>query len=336
MAKLRIIKFDKSQVTWWVKIALFIFLGILPLLIRDPVLIHILVMSCLFGMMGIAWNIIGGYTGQFSLGHCLFFGVGAYTSVILFVKFGLSPWIGMVLGGCFAVLTALMIGPVCLRLRGPFFALSTIAFAEIFRIFVIYFKELTGGSIGLLMHFKPSIGNFMFREKNVYLWIILIFIVITYYVSKYIVSKPIGYYFIAIREDEDAAKMLGINTMKYKTISLAISAFITAVAGTFYAQYVLYISPYEIFSFDISMQLAFVSILGGMGTLSGPILGAFFITPLNEFLRATLAKYQSLYLVFYGIIMIIIVILMPEGLLIWFRTFLQRIFVKKYKSSARL
>ncbi|MGA2463490.1 MAG: branched-chain amino acid ABC transporter permease [Thermodesulfobacteriota bacterium] len=327
-------KAEAKRGKWWFsgwqkRIVFFIFLALFPLLLHDPVFIHVLVISCLFGMMGIAWSLIAGYTGQFSLGHCVFFGVGAYTSTILYMKYNLSPWIGMFLGALIAVLVALTVGYICLTLRGPFFALATMAVAELFRIFAIYLKNLTGGSIGLLMHFQPNFVNFIFRDKNSYLWIILSLTVIFYYVTRSITHGRIGYYLIAIREDEDAAKMLGINTMRYKATALAISAFITAIGGTFYAQYILYISPYEIFSFDISIQLAFVSILGGMGTLTGPILGSLLITPLNEFLRATLGEYQSLYLVFYGIVMIIIVIMMPEGLLNWLKILSKKVLFKR-------
>jgi len=319
----------------WKKLAFFVFLAILPLLVRSPVLAHMLVISCLFGFMGMGWNLIAGYTGLFSLGHCVFFGVGAYTSTILYTQFGLSPWIGMLLGACMAGLVALILGPVCLRLKGPFFALATAAVAQVFQIFAIYFKEVTAGSNGIMIPFRPGLWNLIFREKYTYLWFLIGLSVVGYYVIKHLIKGRLGYYFIAIREDEEAAKMLGINTMRYKTISLTISSIFGAIGGTFYAQYILYISPQDLFSFDISIQLAFVTMLGGAGTLIGPILGSFFITPLSEFLRATFAKYQSLYLFFYGIIMILVVILMPGGLHSWFKMVASRIKTKLRQRPSR-
>jgi branched-chain amino acid transport system permease protein len=263
-----------------------------------------------------AWNIVGGFAGQLSLGHAAFFGIGAYTSTLLFINLGISPWIGMLVGATLATLVAGGIGYPSFRLRGPFFTLVTIAFAEVLRILTLYAHDLTKGSIGISVPFRPAIGNFIFRQVSAYAYVALAFLAITVLVSLWIENSRLGYYLAAIREDEDAAQALGIDAARYKLVAVLISAFLTALGGTFYAQYIFYIEPFQTFSLDFSVLLAMMAIIGGLGTVWGPVAGAFLVTPLQEILQAELGgELQGLHLVVYGTVLIVVVILLPQGII---------------------
>ena len=296
-----------------------------PLAIENPFYLHVLVMILFYAGLSQAWNLIGGYGGQLSLGHAAFFGIGAYTSTLLFFGIGLSPWLGALAGGVLAAVTAFAISYPCFRLRGPFFTLSTIAFGEVIRILAIYFRGLTKGSVGLQIPFRPSFANFIFREKATYLYVALGFLVLTTAITWAIERSRLGHALVALREDEDAAEAVGINTHWTKLTAAMVSAFLTALGGTFYAQFVLFIEPYGVFSGDISTQLALVAIIGGLGTVSGPIVGSFIVTPLSEVARAWLGgSYRGLHFLVYGLVLIGVVILLPRGVGDWLRGPVQR------------
>lgn len=283
--------------------------------IADKFYLHVLIMMLFYAGASLAWNIVGGYAGQLSLGHAAFFGIGAYTSSLLFVNDGISPWIGMLVGAVIATVVGAVIGYPSFRLRGPFFTLVTIAFAEVVRLAAINAHDLTKGSIGLSVPFRPAAQNFIFRETSTYAYVALGFMLIMILVSLWIERSRVGYYLAALREDEEAAYALGINTARYKLIAVLLSAFFTALAGTFYAQYILYIEPFQIFSLDFSVLLAMMSIIGGLGTVWGPVAGAFLVTPLGEFLRARIgSELAGLHLLIYGMVLIAVVILLPGGI----------------------
>jgi branched-chain amino acid transport system permease protein len=287
----------------------------LAFLVKDKFYLHVLIMMMFYAAATSAWNIVGGFAGQLSLGHAAFFGIGAYTSTLLFIDRGISPWIGMLIGAVLATLVSGAIGFPSFRLRGPFFTLVTIAFAEVLRILAVYAHGLTGGSIGISVPFRPGLGNFIFRQLPAYAYVALAFMVITVLVSLWIENSRLGYYLAALREDEDAALALGIDTARYKLVATLISAFFTALAGTFYAQYIFFIEPFATFSLDFSILLAMMAIIGGVGTVWGPVAGAFLVTPLQELLRAKLGgELQGLHLVVYGIVLIVVVILLPQGI----------------------
>ncbi len=297
----------------------FALLAIVPALaatfITDKFYLHVLIMMCFYAAASLAWNIVGGFAGQLSLGHAAFFGIGAYTSSLLFVNNGISPWLGMLVGAALATVVAAIVGYPSFRLRGPFFTLVTIAFAEVARILAINAHDLTKGSIGLSVPFRPALQNFIFRETSTYAYVALAFMLIMVLVSLWIERSRLGYYLAALREDEDAAYALGINTARYKLVAVLISAFFTSLAGTFYAQYILYIEPFQVFSLDFSVLLAMMAIIGGLGTVWGPVAGAFLVTPLGEFLRARIgSELQGLHLVIYGTVLIVVVILLPGGI----------------------
>jgi branched-chain amino acid transport system permease protein len=286
------------------------------LTVRDKFYLHVLIMMLFYGAISSAWNIVGGFAGQLSLGHAAFFGIGAYTSTLMFINLGVSPWIGMLVGAVLATVVAGGIGYPSFRLRGPFFTLVTIAFAEVLRILTLYAHDFTKGSIGISVPFRPAVGNFIFRQVSAYVYVAVAFLAIAVLVSLWIESSRLGYYLAAIREDEDAAQALGIDAARYKLVAVLVSAFFTALGGTFYAQYIFYIEPFQTFSLDFSVLLAMMAIIGGLGTVWGPVAGAFLVTPLQEFLQAHLGgELQGLHLVIYGTALILVVILLPQGII---------------------
>ena len=294
---------------------------ILAPLAFDPFYLHVLVMILFYAALSQAWNIISGYGGQLSLGHAGFFGLGAYTSTLLFLQTGLTPWIGGILGGLLAAVTALVISYPCFRLRGPFFALSTVAFGEVIRILAIYFRGLTRGSVGLQIPFRPGLANLVFRSKASYLYVALGYLLLTTGTTWWIERSKLGHALVALREDEDAAEATGINTHWSKLTAVMVSAFLTALGGVFYSQFVLFIEPYSVFSADLSVQIALAAIIGGIGTVSGPIIGSFIVTPVMEFARAWLGggSFRGLHFLIYGLVLIFVVILIPQGIGEWLR-----------------
>jgi branched-chain amino acid transport system permease protein len=283
--------------------------------VKDKFYLHVLIMMLFYAAISSAWNIVGGFAGQLSLGHAAFFGIGAYTSTLLFINLGVSPWIGMLAGGVLATVVAGAIGWPSFRLRGPFFTLVTIAFAEVLRILTLYAHDFTKGSIGISVPFRPAVGNFIFRQLSAYVYVAVGFLLLTVVVSLWVENSRLGYYLAALREDEDAAQALGIVTARYKLVAVLISAFLTALGGTFYAQYIFYIEPFQTFSLDFSVLLAMMAIIGGVGTVWGPVAGAFLITPLQEVLQAKLGgELHGLHLVVYGAALIAVVILLPQGI----------------------
>lgn len=288
----------------------------LPLFGGDQIL-HVMIMVFLYAYLGSCWNILGGYGGQFSIGHGVFFGVGAYTSSLLFARLGISPWLGMLAGGFLAALVALAFGFVTFRfgLKGHFFALATIAFCKVMEIIALNW-EFIGGAVGIVIPPRnPSFFIFQFNQKAPFYYIMyglmLLSILIVFLVNR----SKIGLYLAAIREDEDAAKALGVNLLKYKVYAITISAFFTALGGTFYAQYLTYIDPTFTLSVGISIEIIVRPILGGVGTIMGPILGAFILDPLAEISRNFLGGYSGVHLASYGALLIVCCLFLPNGII---------------------
>ena len=284
------------------------------------------------------WNILSGYTGQFSLGHAAFFGIGAYTSSFLFVHLNLTPWIGMLIGALVALLFGLFIGNVCFRfgLKGAYFALATIAFAEILRILFLNSPTM-GGAQGILLPLKGnSLYMLQFDEKLPFYYFSFIMMVISIIIVYWIERSKMGYYFKAIHQNEDSAQALGINTKKYKVLAAGLSAFLTAFGGTFYAQYIMYIQPNTTFGAFVSFEIMLRSIIGGMGTVAGPIIGSFILTPLGEITRAVLGAKSGIHLAAYGAILMLVCLFMPKGVYPWVRKFLSRLeFTNNPKSEIK-
>ncbi len=289
--------------------------ALLPQVITTPYYVHVLIFVLLYIGLSSAWNLMGGFAGQLSLGHAGFFGIGAYTSTLLFLQFGLSPWIGMLVGVLLAAAAGAAIGYPCFRLKGPFFALATLAFGEVLRIVAIAWVDLTQGSNGLSIPFRPGLKNMMWQGKTAFFYVILVYALVAVGITWKIERSRLGCYLVALREDESAARMLGIDTTKYKLCATLISAALTAVGGVFYAQYIGFIEPYIVFDVNQSVQFALIGIIGGIGTVIGPVFGAFIMIPLTEVLRGLFGgAARGFHLVLYGLILIAVVMLIPQGL----------------------
>jgi branched-chain amino acid transport system permease protein len=227
----------------------------------------------------------------------------------------------MLVGAGLSVLVAIGIGVPCFRLKSHFFALATIAFAEVLRLVASYWRDLTKGGVGLLIPFKPGIEYFMFRSKLPYAYIALAMMLLMILVSYIIRNSRFGFYLVSLREDQDAAESLGVKASRYKLLALIISVFFTSIAGTFYAQYLLFIDPFTLFSLTFSIELALFTIIGGLGTIIGPILGAFVLTPLDVLLRGWLGGVSAgLNFIVYGFVLMVAVVYFPRGIAGWIRT----------------
>lgn len=275
----------------------------------------ILIRTFLWAGLALAWNIAGGYTGLISFGHAAFFGVGAYTSTILLLNYGVPPWLGMLAGALLAACAGGLLTMVCARLRGPFFILSTLAAGEVTRITALNWRSLTGGSEGLEIPPTASVIDMVFKNQWSYFLLVLTYMFILFGLSIWIEQSRYGYYLFATRDDEDGAAAIGINPRTMRVSAMALSAALTAIGGTLYAQYFLYLDPTHIVSPDISFEFALICAIGGLGTASGPVFGALIIIPLSELLRGWLSQSVSgLHLVIYGVIVMIVILYFPSGI----------------------
>ena len=283
-------------------------LALVPLLGLNSYLMHILILVVMWSVIGMSWNLLSGYCGQVSFGHAAFFGVGAYTSGMLYTKLGISGWWGLPASIVVVTLFALVIGYICLRLRGPYFALATLSIGVILRIVAENMVDVTGGDLGIMIRERSWI------EKTRYYYIILAIAALSFVLVKQVIASKLGYYFVAIREDQDAAESLGIDTTLYKTIALCLSAMITGFAGAFYTNYMGYIDPKVVFALhDISIIAIMVVMVGGVATFSGPIVGAVIMVVLAEAIRS-IPMLGTAHHTFFGILLIVIIIFLPNGI----------------------
>jgi len=283
--------------------------------------LEVLISILFFGYLGACWNILGGYGGQFSFGHAAFFGLGAYTSTLLFLHWGVSPWIGMLAGGLLAAGFGLFAGYLSFRygLRGPYFSLVTLAFAEMLRVVAVNWKAV-GSSLGLVV---PNRGSapalFLFAEKLPYYYVILTMAVGALVITRAMERSRMGYALAAIRENEDAAEAAGVDALSTKLSAMALSSFLTALGGTFYAQYFSYIDPSLTFGPAISIGGLLPAIVGGAGTVTGPLLGSFVLTTISELTRAALRGRAGADIMLYGLVLILVISFLPNGLVGWIR-----------------
>jgi branched-chain amino acid transport system permease protein len=313
-------------------------LALFPSFVKKPYVLHMGVMLFLAIIQGQAWNVIGGYTGQYSVGHAAFFGVGAYTTMMLLEVAGIPPWWGMWAAMAAAVLLSAVIGSITFRLRGPYFVLASISVAEIIRLAALHFRDFTRGAEGFLLSSIPPLHLFgleiEFFTKRSFYYAGLALAVVTIAVNWAVQHSKLGYYFQAIREDQDAAHSLGINLSLYKNVALAISAAFTAAAGGFFAMFVKFIDPNIAFGLDVSVQIVLICIIGGIGTILGPVVGAMVLVPLSEILRnprglvqigvlgsdSSVVRFIETYLsnahlLVYGILVVVVILFAPEGVL---------------------
>jgi branched-chain amino acid transport system permease protein len=276
---------------------------------------NLLITTFYYAYLAQAWNILGGYAGQLSLGHAAFFSIGAYTSAVLAIHWGISPWLGMFVGAFLAVLLSLGIGYLGFRfgLRGFYFVLLTVASAEICRLVALHLPIL-GGYTGLFINFTPNPVQFQFKGKIPYYFVSLGFLAAASLIVWLIQRSKLGVYLLAIRDDEDASEALGVDTFRYKMLAYAISAGLTAFGGTFYAYYQFYLQPNTVLNLNHSVDIMIRAIVGGSGTILGPILGSFLLELLGEFSRTVFAGgVAGLNVVIYGALLIVVVLFLPRG-----------------------
>lgn len=279
---------------------------LVPLVVQQDYQLNVLFRVFLFAGLGLAWNLVGGYAGQLSLGHVAYFGLGGYGLALFHGKAGL-PMSAALLGGVvLAILAALLIGGVAFRLRGPYFALSTIAFAEVMRHTAKNLHDVTGGDVGaqvpLLFADNPS---------RWFYWSAVALTALAFTATALIARSRFGYSLQAIREDEDTAMACGIDATRTKVAALVLSAALTAVGGALYASLFLFIVPDQVFALEISEQMAIVAMLGGAGTLTGPIVGAALLLPAQELFKNV---FHEAHLMIYGVLIIFVVLFLPEGI----------------------
>ncbi|MCD6362513.1 MAG: branched-chain amino acid ABC transporter permease [Synergistetes bacterium] len=290
-------------------------LAVLPLIIKSVFFHHVLIMTLLYATLAQAWNIIGGYAGQVSFGHAVFFGIGAYTSTVLLRDFSLTPWIGAIIGGLIAVAVATVISYPTFKLRGHYFAIATFAIVEIFsELFKVW--DYVEGAIGIdLPVLKEGFYNFMFyKNKLPYIYVMLAFFLFVFLLVRKLEKMRFGYYLKAIKESQEAAEAIGVNSTKYKLFAMMISAFLTALCGTFYAQYILRIEPATVMSLDVSIMIVLVAVLGGAGHLWGPLVGAAILVPLSEYTRALIGGTgKGVDLIIFGLLIMLVSTSQPRG-----------------------
>ena len=290
---------------------------LLPKVITSTFYLHTLIMIFYFGYLASCWNLMAGFAGQASLGHSLFVGAGAYTSSFLLMEAGLSPWIGMWIGAFFSLLLGLFVGYLTFRyrLKGHYFLLATIAFAEIAKILVLNIRTLGGGSgIAIILKGDPF-WQFIFTQKASYYYVIFIMVIGILLLTHFLLQRRVGYYFVAIRENEDLARASGIHVLKYKLVAISLSAVLTSLGGTFYAQYICFIDPPSVLGMGVSVDILIPAIVGGIGTLFGPIVGAFVVMPIAEIARSYLGGGTGgIHLIIYGLFLIIVIVFMRTGL----------------------
>ena len=298
-------------------LAVFVVIALVPRLVTDVYMMNVLILTLLFAALSQSWNLLGGYCGQVSLGHALYFGIGAYATSILYVKFGITPWGGLLAGGIIAALIALALGYPCFRLKGHYFSIATIVIAEI-GLLLFHNWDYAGAALGIQWPFTPdSWWTLQFaRDKAPYFYFALALFAVTWLVTFAIVESKWGYWWRAVKDNAEAAESLGVTIFHSKMAAAAISAFFTAVGGGFYAAFVSYIDPDSVMHFRFSLLMALPAVLGGVGSLWGPAIGALILIPLAELTRSYLGGSGSgLDLVIYGGLVMIVSLTRPEGIL---------------------
>lgn len=307
---------NTTQLKWI--LPAFLVVAVLPWFLTDRgYLMHVLILVMLFAAMGQAWNIVGGLANQISLGHAAFFGIGAYTSTILLIRFGVSPWIGMFAAMAIAAFAGAILSLPTMRLRGHYFALATLAFGEVMRAIANTWGSLTGGPVGLSVPFSdPSFSLMQFKSSIPYYYIMLGALTVTTVIFVLISRSKLGYWLRSVKANPDAAEVIGINTTRVKITAAVVSAALMGACGTLYAQFNFFFDPDTAFSLGgISIRVALICIIGGIGTAMGPVIGALFIIPMEEiFNELFTGKAAGLSQLGYGLILIVIILVEPMGI----------------------
>jgi len=278
---------------------------LVPVFVHTDYVLQVLFRIYLFAALGLAWNLVGGYAGQLSLGHAAYFGAGAY-GLALFAKAGMSPWLATLLGVFVSLVFAALIGGVSFRLRGPYFALSTIAFAEVLRLLAKNLVKVTGGDVGVQV---PAL--FAGAVNRSFYWAAVVLAALCFTITVLVSRSRFGYYLMAIREDQDTALAVGVNAPRNKLHVLLISAVLTALAGALYGSLFLYVVPDQVLSLDVSNEIAIVAMLGGAGTLLGPLAGSAVLETASELFKNI---FEEAHLLIYGVLLVLVVLFLPEGI----------------------
>jgi branched-chain amino acid transport system permease protein len=290
-------------------------LACVPLLTASNVVLNFMVVALLIALVGEGWNVLGGYGGQYSFGHAAFFGTGAYVTAILQVRYGVNAWAGLVIGIAAGALVGAVIGSLSFRsgLRGSYFALVTLAFAEVLRI-VASVAPITGAGVGTLVKLDLRWEAFQFQSRAPFYWIILAFVAVSLVIAKRLEASRFGAYLVAVRENEDAAKAAGIDVVRVKLMAMILSAAITAAGGCFYAQYFLFLDAGIAYGPWISVEALLAPVIGGIGTVFGPLLGALVVRSLGEATKLMTGDAPGLDLVIYGCVLVLVVAFAPQGI----------------------
>jgi branched-chain amino acid transport system permease protein len=290
-------------------------LATVPLLTASTVVLNFLVMALLIALVGQGWNVLAGYGGQYSFGHAAFFGTGAYVTAIVQMRYGVNAWIAFVLGIAGGALVGAAIGALAFRsgLKGSYFALVTLAFAEVLRILASV-APITGAGVGILIALDLRPQAFQFQSRAPFYWIVLALVAIALLIVRLIERSRFGAWLVAVRENEDAARAVGVDTARVKIAAMTISAAITAAGGGFYAQYFLFIDSGIAYGPWISIEALLAPIVGGIGTVFGPLLGALVVKTLGEIAKLVTGGAPGLDLVIYGSVLILVVAFAPQGI----------------------
>lgn len=303
--------FNYANIAQAVFVLLLLFL---PMIVTGYYL-HSIILVLMYAVLGCAWNWLGGFAGQISLAHAVFFGLGAYVNGLCQVWFGMNPWLAAAISVVLVGIFSIIIGIPTFRLKGHYFAIATIAIGEIVKILFVNWPG-AGGAVGLYLPIKDSsLVNFQFYSKIPYYYIILIILFLAILITKWLKNSKYGYYFRAIKEDPDASKAVGIDIVRTKLLAMALSGSVCALVGSFYLNYVLFIDPESVFLFMNSVKIALIAVLGGMGTVYGPVVGSFIIILLSEASRIYFGGMGAgLDLIIYGLLIMLIAIYQPDGL----------------------
>ena len=308
-----------QPIPWKLHLAVLALAIAFPFVFPSSFMVNFGVMALFYAFIGQSWNIAGGFAGQLSFGHVAFFGVGAYASTIVQMRLGLSPWLGLPASALAGAVVGGVIAALSFRagLKGSYFALITLAFAEVLRI-VANSIGITGGGLGMLIPMKAGVGNFQFADRSGFYFLILALAVLSIALAEWLRRSRFGAHLAAIRENEDAARALGINVFSEKVKVMVLSGAIGGVGGCFFAQYFLYIDPLIVFGVDKSVEMLLVSMIGGAGTVYGPLVGAVLLALASDVTRV-LTQVQGLSLVLYGTLLVVIIAYLPNGLIDLFR-----------------
>ena len=309
------VRSELQPVPWRLHLAVLALALAYPWVFPYNFMVNFGVMALFYAFIGQSWNISGGFAGQLSFGHVAFFGAGAYASTILQLRYGFSPWLGLPAAALAGALVGGIIGVLSFRagLKGSYFALITLAFAEVLRI-VANSVAITGGGLGMLIPMKAGAGNLQFAQRSGFYFLILLLVLLTVVLAEWLRRSRFGAQLAAIRDNEDAARALGIDVFREKVKVMLLAGAIGGVGGSFFAQYFLYIDPLIVFGVDKSVEMLLVAMIGGSGTVYGPLVGALLLAFVSDGTRA-LTQIQGLSLVLYGALLVVIIAWLPHGLI---------------------